>query len=204
MSVREEITVANRNYVRTFGDRKELSMPPRRRFLVLTCMDARLDPAKFAGLSEGDAHVVRNAGGRVTDDAIRSLVISHKLLGTREWFVIHHTDCGMEYFIDPEMAALLEGNLSSAELDDEGWHNVEDDTSGSVGGHYIRWLTIDDTRKSVVDDVRRLREHPLVSPHVAIYGYLFDVKTGELIEIPEASRVGQPARGNFTDVRNRG
>ena len=73
----------------------QLAMPPARRFAILTCMDARLDPAKFAGLAEGDAHVIRNAGGRASDDAIRSLVISYKLLGTREWFVIHHTDCGM-------------------------------------------------------------------------------------------------------------
>jgi carbonic anhydrase len=73
-------------------------MPPARRFAILTCMDARLDPAKFAGLAEGDAHVIRNAGGRASDDAIRSLVISYKLLGTREFFVIHHTDCGMQFF----------------------------------------------------------------------------------------------------------
>jgi len=160
-------------------------------------MDARLDPAKFAGLSEGDAHVVRNAGGRATEDAIRSAIVSHKLLGTREWFVVHHSDCGMEYFSDPEMATLLEGNLSTAELTDEGWRNVDDDSTGSIAGHYVRWLTIDDTRKSVVDDVRRLRAHPLVSPHVAIYGYLFDVKTGELVEIPEASRIGGSACDNL-------
>jgi carbonic anhydrase len=79
-----------------FGSKGDLALPPARGFAILTCMDARLDPAKYAGLSEGDAHVIRNAGGRASDDAIRSLVISHKLLGTREWFVVHHTDCGME------------------------------------------------------------------------------------------------------------
>ncbi|HTD55831.1 MAG TPA: carbonic anhydrase [Silvibacterium sp.] len=93
--VLNEVLNANREYSQHFGEKGKLPLPPARRFAVLTCMDARLDPAKFAGLSEGDAHVIRNAGGRASDDAIRSLVISYKLLGTREFFVIHHTDCGM-------------------------------------------------------------------------------------------------------------
>jgi carbonic anhydrase len=94
----EEVTAANRSYASNFGDKGKLPLPPGRGFAILTCMDARLDPAKYAGLAEGDAHVIRNAGGRATDDAIRSLVISYKLLGTKEWFVIHHTNCGMELF----------------------------------------------------------------------------------------------------------
>ena len=93
-----EVLEANRSYAKSFGKKGELALPPARGFAILTCMDARLDPAKYAGLAEGDAHVIRNAGGRATDDAIRSLVISHKLLGTNEWFVIHHTNCGMELF----------------------------------------------------------------------------------------------------------
>ena len=88
----DEVLAANTTYVAGFGDKGKLAMPPARRFAILTCMDARLDPARFAGLHEGDAHVIRNAGGRASDDAIRSLVISHKLLATQEWFVIHHTD----------------------------------------------------------------------------------------------------------------
>src|SRR5258708_38691626 len=92
----DEVLAANIAHVDGFGDKGNLSLPPARRFAILTCMDARLDPAKFAGLAEGDAHVISNAGGRATDDAIRSLVISYNLLGTREWFVIHHTDCGMQ------------------------------------------------------------------------------------------------------------
>jgi hypothetical protein len=92
----DEVIAANKKYVSDFGAKKDLALPPARGFAILTCMDARLDPAKYAGLSEGDAHVIGNAGGRATDDAVRSLVISHKLLGTREWFVIHHTNCGME------------------------------------------------------------------------------------------------------------
>jgi carbonic anhydrase len=96
MSILDEVLGANDAYAATFGAKSELALPPARGFAILTCMDARLDPAKYAGLSEGDAHVIRNAGGRASDDAIRSLVISYKLLGTREWFVIHHSDCGME------------------------------------------------------------------------------------------------------------
>ena len=104
--VLEEILAANAAYVSGF-DKGDLPMPPGRHFAILTCMDARLDPAKYAGLAEGDAHVIRNAGGRASDDAIRSLVISYKLLGTREWFVIHHTNCGMETFTDDIMRDLL-------------------------------------------------------------------------------------------------
>src|SRR3954464_5185121 len=110
----EEVLSANRSYAATFGEKAKLSKPPARQFAILTCMDARLDPAKFAGLSEGDAHVIRNAGGRASDDAIRSLVISHKLLGTLEWFVIHHTNCGMETFSDEIMRGLLASSLKTA------------------------------------------------------------------------------------------
>ena len=100
MSVLNEVLDANKKYVEGFGEKGKLALPPARQFAVLTCMDARLDPAKYAGLSEGDAHVIRNAGGRASDDAIRSLVISYKLLGTKEWFVIHqrHQSCGYQIF----------------------------------------------------------------------------------------------------------
>src|SRR5438128_9938440 len=102
----DELLAANARYAENFGDKGELPSPPGRRFAILTCMDARLDPAKYAGLSEGDAHVIRNAGGRASDDAIRSLVISYKLLGTQEWFVVHHSNCGMEFFTDELMGEL--------------------------------------------------------------------------------------------------
>src|SRR5689334_19646528 len=113
MSVLQEVMKANASYAATFGAKGKLTIPPARHFVILTCMDARLDPAKYAGLAEGDAHVIRNAGGRATDDAIRSLVISHKLLGTNEWFVIHHTNCGMETFSDEIMSTLLDDNLAT-------------------------------------------------------------------------------------------
>src|ERR1700749_1641461 len=100
-------------------------------------MDARLDPVGFAGLAEGDAHVIRNAGGRATDDAIRSLVISYKLLGTAEWFVIHHTDCGMILFTDEVMADLLDSSLETATIDASGWHD-HGKGPGSPDGHFVK------------------------------------------------------------------
>jgi len=128
--VLKEVLAANRTYAAEFGDKSNLAMPPARRFAILTCMDARLDPAKFAGLAEGDAHVIRNAGGRASDDAIRSLVISYKLLGTKEWFVIHHTDCGMQLFSDDIIRGLLGQSLKTASIDADGtWK----DAGGGVG-----------------------------------------------------------------------
>ena len=121
MSIRDEVLAANQSYAESFGDKGQLALPPARGFAILTCMDARLDPARYAGLSEGDAHVIRNAGGRASDDAIRSLVISYKLLGTREWFVIHHTNCGMEFFTDEVMRGLLAKSLETAELGPDGY-----------------------------------------------------------------------------------
>src|SRR6195256_2103126 len=117
----KEVLAANQDYVDSFGAKGRLALPPARRFAILTCMDARLDPAKLAGLKEGDAHVIRNAGGRASDDAIRSLVISYKLLGTREWFVIHHTNCGMEFFTDDVISGLLAKSLETAALGAEGF-----------------------------------------------------------------------------------
>jgi len=177
--VRDEVLRANSAYAESFGDRGSLALPPARGFGILTCMDARLDPAKFAGLSEGDAHVVRNAGGRASDDAIRSIVISHKLLGTNEWFVIHHSDCGMEFFTNETMAGLLEQSLDTAELGPEGFHDVGAGP-GSPAGREIDWLTISDRRGSIVDDVRTIREHPLVPDDLVVHGYLYDVATGRL------------------------
>jgi carbonic anhydrase len=181
-----EVLEANRRYAADFGDKGKLAMPPARRFAVLTCMDARLDPAKFAGLSEGDAHVIRNAGGRASDDAIRSLVISAKLLGTREWFVIHHTDCGMEFFTDDVMRGLLAESIGPAGLVDGQWKNIDTKHPGSHEGDYIDWLTIRDLAQSVRDDVERIRRHPLVPPDIPVYGYIYDVRTGRLAEVPSA------------------
>ena len=184
----EEVLTANAAYASSF-DKGELPMPPARHFAILTCMDARLDPAKYAGLSEGDAHVIRNAGGRASDDAIRSLVISYKLLGTREWFVIHHTNCGMETFTDEVMRGLLASSLKTSSVDASGWHD-SGDGPGSSEGNYIDWLTIGDNAASVVEDVSRIRNHPLVPDEIPIYGYIYDVTSGELVEVPDATRAG--------------
>jgi carbonic anhydrase len=189
MSIRDEVLQANEEYASSFGSRADLALPPARGFAILTCMDARLDPAKYAGLSEGDAHVIRNAGGRASDDAIRSLVISYKLLGTREWFVIHHTNCGMEFFTDEVIRSLLASSLETAELGPDGFRNVGTGP-GSAEARYIDWLTITDNAQSVVEDVSRIRAHSLVPGTIPIYGYIYDVATGRLIEIPEATKAG--------------
>jgi carbonic anhydrase len=192
--VYDEVLRANKAYVSAFGDKGKLALPPARRFAILTCMDARLDPAKYAGLSEGDAHVIRNAGGRASDDAIRSLVISHKLLGTLEWFVIHHTNCGMELFTDSVMADLLDDSLQTASFDGKGWSNPKHG-GGAPHGHYIPWLTIANQAESVAADVTRIRSHPLVPGHIPIFGFIYDVATGRLNEVAQASKAGRPRRG---------
>ena len=187
-----EVLDANEAYVADFGDKKDLALPPARGFAILTCMDARLDPAKYAGLSEGDAHVIRNAGGRATDDAIRSLDISHKLLGTREWLVIHHTNCGMELFSDKVIGDLLADNLETASFDGKAWSNPKHG-HGSAHGHFIKWHTIEIQEQSVEQDVRRIREHPLVPSFIPIYGYVYDVHSGRLVEVPAATAAGRAA-----------
>ncbi|HSO04052.1 MAG TPA: carbonic anhydrase [Candidatus Limnocylindrales bacterium] len=190
MSVLNEVLSANADYAQSFGARSELALPPARGFAILTCMDARLDPAKYAGLAEGDAHVIRNAGGRASDDAIRSLVISYKLLGTSEWFVIHHTDCGMEFFTDEVMRALLANSLETAALGPDGFTDIGTGP-GSTEGNFIDWLTISDNAQSVAQDVTRIRNHPLVPGRIPIHGYLYDVRTGRLIEVPAATEAGR-------------
>lgn len=193
--VLKEVLQANKLYSEHFGEKGNLAMPPRRRFAILTCMDARLDAAKFAGLSEGDAHVIRNAGGRASDDAIRSLVISYKLLGTKEWFVIHHTDCGMETFTNEIMRDLLSKSLQTASFDGNKWNDAGNGL-GSSAGEFIEFLPIRNQVKSVRDDVERIRNHPLVPADIPIYGFIYDVKTGLLIEVPEAFEIGKALRRN--------
>ncbi len=188
--VHEEVLAANSAYASNFGDKGKLALPPARRFAILTCMDARIDPAKIAGLREGDAHVIRNAGGRASDDALRSLVISYKLLGTREWFVIHHTNCGMELFSDEIIRDLLSKSLKTASYD--GTWKDSGEGPGSRYGQFVDWLTIKDQRQSVADDVERIRRSPLVPGNIPIYGYVYAVETGRLVEVPEATAIGRP------------
>jgi carbonic anhydrase len=192
-SVLNEVLEANRRYSGSFGEKGKLALPPARRFAILTCMDARIDPAKLAGLAEGDAHVIRNAGGRASDDAVRSLVISYKLLGTREFFVIHHTNCGMEFFTNEVIRGLLDSSLETADLTPSGFRDVGKGP-GSRAGEFIEWLTIADPVQAVIDDVNRLRNHPLIPRSIPIYGYVYNVTTGELVEVEGAKKAGAAAK----------
>ena len=190
MTVVHEFLKSNEAYASTF-QKGELAMPPARRVAVLACMDARIDPARALGLEVGDVHVIRNAGGRASDDAIRSLVISHKLLGTREWFVIHHTNCGMELFTDEVIGDLLADSLETAKFDGKAWSNPKHG-HGASAGQFVKWHTIKDQASSVAQDVSRIREHPLVAKHIPVYGYIYDVHSGNLVEVKEATEAGRP------------
>ncbi len=163
MSVFDEFLSANEQYVQGF-DRGDLAMPPRRHVAVLTCMDARLHPEKFLGLEVGDAHVIRNAGGRVSEDAIRSLVISERLLGTEEILVVHHTDCGMLTFSNEDLTAKIKEDLGV-------------DATGRD------FLPFSDLEQSVRDDVETLRNSDLIPDDISISGAIYDVRSGELREV---------------------
>ena len=159
MSIYDEVLEANEAYAASFGTKGDLALPPARHFAILTCMDARLDPAKYAGLSEGDAHVIRNAGGRASDDAIRSLVISYKLLGTRSGSSSTTPTAAWSSSPTRSSADLLASSLETAELGADGFHDVGTGP-GSAEANYIDWLTIADNAQSVVDDVTRIRTTP--------------------------------------------
>ncbi len=171
MSVLNELLEANNRFAEGF-EKGDLPMPPARRVALLTCMDARLHPERFLELEIGDAHVIRNAGGRASDDAVRSLIISSKLLGTREFAVIHHTDCGMLTFTSQELQRRL-----------------TEETGADASG--IEFLTFADLEESVVEDVRRIRESPFVADDIPVSGFVYDVRTGRLKEVvgPTAGQV---------------
>ena len=190
MSKLDEVKAANAAYASGFGARGGLPAPPGRQIAVLTCMDARMDPAQFAGLAEGDAHVICNAGGRASDDAIRSLVISYKLLGTKEWFVIHHTGCGMQTHTNESIRESLRDSRDSKRLD--GTELQEDGACAADAAADIDWLTFTNVEQSVTGDVERIRNHPLVPGWIAIYGLVYNVNTGRLHEIPAAMAAGRP------------
>ncbi|HTV58688.1 MAG TPA: carbonic anhydrase [Verrucomicrobiae bacterium] len=184
-----EILKANAEYSGRYETKGKSEALPARRLAILTCMDARLDPAKFAGLAEGDAHVIRNAGGRASDDAIRSLVISYKLLGTQEFFVIHHTGCGMESLTNETMCGLLESSLEPVEMTKEGVRDTGKGP-GSNEGEYINWLGIRDRKQALIDDVTRIHTHPLIPKTIPVHGLLFDVASGKLMVVAEAKAAG--------------
>ena len=175
----KNIVAANKEYAKDFVGKEQLPIPPAKKIAILTCMDARIEPFKLSGLSLGDAHIIRNAGGRATNDAIRSLIISHKLLGTQDWFIIHHTSCGMQLFTNDIMGDLLEESLHTAEFDGKNWFNPHKE-GGTNEGKYINWHTIADQEKNLLEDIERVRNHVLVPSTINISGFVYDVKTGEL------------------------
>ena len=162
MTVTDEFVEANRAYAAQF-DKGELPLPPARRTAVLACMDARLDPAKVLGLEEGDAHVIRNAGGVATPDAIRSLAISQRLLGTREIVLIHHTDCGMLTFSDDDFRQGIEAET----------------------GQRPEWAAeaFPDVDQDVRQSIQRIRRSPFIPHTDQVRGFVYHVETGELREI---------------------
>jgi carbonic anhydrase len=160
MSVTDELVDANEKFVAGF-DQGGLPMPPARNAAVVACMDARLHPSKFLGLEIGDAHVIRNAGGRASDDAIRSLIISQRLLGTKEVLVIHHTDCGMLTFTNEQLQDKLK-------------------TETGADASSIDFLPFPDLDQSVRDDVKRIKESPFVDKDITVTGFVYDVNTGRL------------------------
>ena len=156
MSVVDEIRTANERYAATFRKGK-LPAPPRRRLAVVTCMDARLDPARFLGLEEGDAHVIRNAGGLVNDDAIRSLAISHHLLGTQEAIVVGHRDCGMATFENRDLHERL-----------------------GPGSESIDFQPFPDVEARVRESVAAIERSPLLPDAFRATGFVYDVESGRI------------------------
>jgi carbonic anhydrase len=162
MSVTDELLKNNESYAASF-EKGDLPIPPAKNTIVVTCMDARILPSRALGLEEGDAHVIRNAGGRV-QDALRSVVISQQLLGTNEVLVIHHTDCGMLTFQNEDLYAKVQENL------------------GADASH-IDFLPFPDLEQSVRDDVEFLKNSPLVPDDVSVRGFVYDVKSGQVTEV---------------------
>jgi carbonic anhydrase len=160
---------ANREYAATFSDSGR-PVAPARRVAILTCMDSRVHLESALGLEIGDAHMIRNAGGRASDDAIRSLIISSHLLGTNEFAVIHHTDCGLEGLSNDQVRARL-GERAGAEATE------------------IDFLPFSDLRQSVIEDVRRILEAPQIEDSIAVSGYVYDVHSGALeLVVPATTR----------------
>ena len=164
MSVTEEAIKANKSYAQDFalGD---LPMPPARKLAVVACMDARLMVDQVLGLKTGDAHIIRNAGGLVTDDALRSLIISHHLLGTQEFIIINHTDCGMLTFKDEELRTKLQQETGTATDTPDGFH------------------AFTDLEENVRRQIEKTQAHPWIPRKIPVRGFIYDVKTGELSEV---------------------
>jgi carbonic anhydrase len=166
MSVIDEVLAANEIYSHTHEFR-HLTPRPARKLAVLTCMDTRLS-IRTLGLKEGDAHIIRNAGGIVTDDAIRSLIVSHYLLATEEFMVVNHTDCGLMHTTEEDMRAKIRSSTGIAADAPSDFH------------------TFDDIDENVSRQLQRLRAHPWIPQRINIRGFVYDVATGRLREIKTA------------------
>ncbi len=169
MGVTDEVLKANEEYAKifTFG---HLPLPPARKLAVVACMDARLIVSQILGLKPGDAHIIRNAGGIVTEDVLRSLILSHHLLGTQEFIIINHTDCGMLTFKDDELFAKLETETGTATVAPARFH------------------AFTDLQRNVRQQIQRVRSHPWIPQHISVRGFIYDVKTGRLDEVPAEAR----------------
>jgi carbonic anhydrase len=165
VSTTDELLKANQQYADNFTQ-GTLPMPPARKVAILACMDARISVEELLGLKTGDAHIIRNAGGIATEDAIRSFIISHNLLGTQEFIVINHTDCGMLTFTDEQLTNKLEEKTGISVVSPAHYH------------------TFKDLEQNVRQQIARIKNHPYVQ-NVTVRGFVYDVKTGKLTEVTE-------------------
>jgi carbonic anhydrase len=162
MSVTDELLRNNEAYAESF-DKGNLPLPPARKVAVVACMDARVDPSGILGLQEGDAHVIRNAGGVITDDEIRSLAISQRLLGTEEIILIHHTDCGMLTFADDEFRRAIQDEVGiKPEWAAEAFRNLDEDVRQSIA---------------------RIKASPFIPHKESVRGFVYEVESGRLREV---------------------
>ena len=174
LSVAEELLKANEEFVRNF-DLGELAVKPRRRVAVLACMDSRILFERCLGLKPGDAHMIRNAGGIATEDALRSLIVSHHLLDTQEFIIINHTDCGLLNVKEDELRTRLSSKM------------------GATSGEPSRFYAFDNLENNVREQVQKVKSHPWIPKNLPVRGFIYDVKTGKLTEVMEkASSVLSP------------
>ncbi|MGA9507499.1 MAG: carbonic anhydrase [Candidatus Sulfotelmatobacter sp.] len=164
MSVADELLKANQEFVKNFN-LEDLSAKPRRRVAVLACMDSRILFGRCLGLHPGDAHMIRNAGGIATDDALRSLIVSHHLLDTQEFIIINHTDCGLLKVKEDELKKRLAAKM------------------GTPSGAPTHFHSFDDLEENVRQQIRRVKSHPWIPESIPVRGFIYDVKTGALNEV---------------------
>lgn len=195
MSVYKEFAAGNEEYRKTFGDKGNLAIPPKRKLIILTCMDSRINPPQQLGLHEGDAHIIRNAGG-IAKDALRSIVISQRMLGTREIAVFHHSDCGMVKFTTPQLRDILKDEAAipsdSATGPSTGDSGSKDVTTASLSSPQsfkdavakaadgMEFLEFTDEEEAVREDVKFLQENPLVLRGTKVTGWLYHPSTGKI------------------------